>query len=668
VKETAADPDADNVSFASHDAPEPIDPASDKDLLKQVLADEPPPSDIILKDPSQEHPALPAEAAPKAAAAPKQDFHPKTDPESVLGGSFDDVPLADPASATSRSRGSGSGPFELPPELAATRPGDSGSSLIPRVVPAGPGDSSVLGHNPPSGEGQSGMASDLWAPSSQVDLVGQAAGGSSESMQNTDEVAGPPPIPASIGDSSQALLGDDISGGPESSSVDLGSEAEAELPYPLGMDSGGGLSSVRPGRRQPPAEADSGTVDLLRSSSEEFDLGLTEPTTSPSWAAAREDLPPTVPLVPAGRGRLIGWAGGGAAGLAAGVALCAGLWYAGAIPDKSIGSPIENKPVNDQALIALRGRAEDAEKRADQFQAQRDDLTKKNAAAAKQAQTARADLDKLNGQLKRAGLNAAALADVSKRLAAADAAAAEAKQARERADALAEQVKRAEANQATANGSAEKLKAAQAAQAKAEARAKAADTELARAREQLAKSGSDAQTAKDAATRAEAGRKQSAAAVAAIAQRLGTSATSTTDLLAALDRALARPAGETGTTTTAAASPPPSRPPIVPTEPVRTPQQAAAAAFAGHDALRSNDAAGAEREFGRLAASADANAVHFYFLGLAQYRQGRWADAAESFRRGWALERDSHPSPREVEAAFENLSVNDRHLINQYRQ
>jgi Tfp pilus assembly protein PilF len=85
-------------------------------------------------------------------------------------------------------------------------------------------------------------------------------------------------------------------------------------------------------------------------------------------------------------------------------------------------------------------------------------------------------------------------------------------------------------------------------------------------------------------------------------------------------------------------------------------------------AYRQGNYAGAEHEFAQLAASPEASAVHFYYLGLAQARLGRDAEAEKSFHRGWALERESRPPPAVVDAAFERLSRPERELVNRYRQ
>src|SRR5207237_591776 len=111
--------------------------------------------------------------------------------------------------------------------------------------------SSILGPFPPSGVGQSGVASDLWGSSSRVDLLkpGAPLDVSSGSLQRTDEVYGPPMVRPPSADS-QTVLGGGPESGYESSAVDLGGQP-ADLPFPLGVDSSVG-SSLVPGRPPQP--------------------------------------------------------------------------------------------------------------------------------------------------------------------------------------------------------------------------------------------------------------------------------------------------------------------------------------------------------------------------------------------------------------------------------
>ena len=518
VREAAAEPDAEEVSHEPSSAASNFDADSDKDLLHAVLADEQPPSKIILKDPSQgEMPALPPEPKVK----------PTGDPESVLG-EFEDVP----ASASGTSLSSPSGRFALPPELAATRPDEpaSGAALRPPSADDDafhiaadlerPDNSSILGHSSPTGASNSGLPSDLWGSSSRVDLLkpGTPLEMSSGSLERTDEVDDSSIVRAPSGDSSQSLFGAGPDSGVESSAVDLGGRPLADLPFPLGLDSSVGSSVVRPDRPiEPPSkpEPDSGTVDLL--SAAEFDLGLPESQTSPSWADAREDLPPTVPLVPAGQGRGIAWVGGGTAGLLVGVAACAGLWFAGWVPAKSAGPASATGNSNDARLRA-------AEEQARQAQAARDALAAKFDAAAGDAKQAQAARDALAAKVKAAAADskraAAELGRVSAQLAQARAATEEAKRlAKVREDKVIAKLAEESTAGVELKKSVEQLTSAKTA---ADLAVRQADTRLAGLRDQLAQAEANAGRLKSQADRADAARKQSAAFVAEVARRLQT--------------------------------------------------------------------------------------------------------------------------------------------------
>ena len=441
------------------------------------------------------------------------------------------------------------------------------------------------------------------------------------------------------GDSSNMLLGagaaDEGLGG---SAVDLGSRGMVDLPFPLGVDSTVG-SRIGSGRKPAaPASAvdpDSGTVDLL-AGGDEFDLGLVEPATSPSWAAAREDLPPTVPMVPAGKGRLMAWAGGGAGGVLAGVALCAGLWFAGLVPNQSAKSTTGTTPAANPQQSDTAGLS------AQVLQAmttQRDDEAKKAAAATADAQQAKNQLAQMTVDLSKA-----------------KAAATQAKQAEDRAAALAAQVKQAEAAQTGLKESVDLLTAGK---ASADAKIREADAALAEIRTRLNAANAAATAAKEKAESAEATAKQSATLAADLAQRLRVAPNaSPAEFLAALDRELARPATE----------PPPAFPSRPATSAVLTPEQARQTVNAGFQAYRTSNYSAAERDFDRLATSPEANAIHWYYLGLSQWKQGRAADAEKSFGRGWALELNSRPPPGQVQAAFERLDRADREAVNRFRR
>ena len=367
-------------------------------------------------------------------------------------------------------------------------------------------------------------------------------------------------------------------------------------------------------------------VDLL-TPSREFDVSMPESTTTPSWAAAREDMPPTVPMVPA-KARLTAWAGGGAVGFLVGAVASFGLWYFYWQPATAPITPTRSSDnTSATELVAARGEIQKAQEALSQLQT-----------------SAKAEADKAATNLK----------TVTSQLTQARAAANQAAKDKQRADALAEQVKQAEARRAELTASIQQLTNDK---SSAEARTRDAEATAARLRNEAEKADQAAKAARTALDQANAAARQTATFAAEVAQRLQAApGAAATDLLAALDRALTRPTGE----------------PVVAVPTRRSHRRRRSRCgrppTPGTRALRTGDAASAEREFARLAASPERNAIHFYFLGLAQWRQGEYAEADESFRRGWALERDSRPPPWEVEAAFERLGRSEREAVNRFRR
>jgi hypothetical protein len=144
-----------------------IELATDSDLLRELLADDPPPSKIVLKDPTNGE-----------VAALHSDSQPK------------------------------SGKFDLPPELASTRASDP-SILTPSI----------------SGDGLSSSNSDVLASSSRVDLLGPrgSVGSSSGSLQRTEKMAAS--AIHTVHDNS-SVLAHSVGDGVESSTVDLDSDSD----------------------------------------------------------------------------------------------------------------------------------------------------------------------------------------------------------------------------------------------------------------------------------------------------------------------------------------------------------------------------------------------------------------------------------------------------------
>ena len=163
------------------------------------------------------------------------------------------------------------------------------------------------------------QSSDVWSESSRVDLLSAARplDVSSGSLQHTDEVEAPPVVPPFLSGDSGTFLDGTPAGDPESSAVDLGSNAAVALPFPLGLDSQAGPSAAGGVRSRPGSGRgiDSGTVDLLDSSS--FDLGAVSGMSSVvrQLRTEKDDLPPTTPLASPKPGRAGTWVGGTLVGL-----------------------------------------------------------------------------------------------------------------------------------------------------------------------------------------------------------------------------------------------------------------------------------------------------------------------------------------------------------------
>lgn len=166
-------------------------------------------------------------------------------------------------------------------------------------------------------------------PDSAIDLLDSPLSdftNSAAQMSKTDEV----PYAGVPSDDEMADLG--IFGEPtqENSAVDLGSQAAIDLPFPMAVDSSIATAVSRPISRRGQQYEDSGAVDLV-SVSREDTTNISPPRSqreplrgAPSSAGS---LVPQ-PAAAGGRASL----GSGIAGAAAGIAVCAGLWISGAVP------------------------------------------------------------------------------------------------------------------------------------------------------------------------------------------------------------------------------------------------------------------------------------------------------------------------------------------------
>ncbi|MFO0810878.1 MAG: tetratricopeptide repeat protein [Gemmataceae bacterium] len=643
-----------------------FDAASDMDLLRQVLSKEPPPSQIILKDPSNpEMPALPSSADEYDSS------------ESALEG-FDEVIEGMPSSSASSKRLPRIAPsrppadedaFALPPELSAENKSyTSSSGRIPRakpvsdiddmfhMVPGGVDGSSILGPSS-SGSGHSSVSSDLWGDSSRVDLLGNAKPHdvSSGSLQHTDEVDARPvmPLPDDSAES-DSLLSDLGKGDDESSAVDLGSQAAVDLPFPLGLDSSVSSSLVNKKTKSKPSSSskaiDSGTVDLLAGSSE-FDLASVTGMSSVvrQLKAENGDLPPTVPLSVPTRSRTAAWVGGGLAGFLGGAAIAVGVWYAGFVP------PSDSYPAATKSSPALVAAEERASKLAAELSAQKA-LADKARTAADEASKAKADLDRIREQLTAAKIAPADLATIAQRLGRADQADAHAKQANDNLAKLLAQLKAADLNPANLDGAAQVV--AQAKTAAEEVRKARMDVEALTAKIRAAEldpndlNGS-LKTLKDARAKAEASVKEYEAKASALATsqaQLADVVAQVTarlqsaklvgpnpklgDVLLALDRALQpKPLPTESAAPRAVTANPITEIPVP-----NSKEGADQALTAGIQAIKDRDYSSAIAQFTAAAQGNPRDARAYYLLAIARMQIGQSAAAYQLLQQGHSIE------------------------------
>lgn len=650
-----------------------FDAESDIDLLRKVLSKDPPPSQIILKDPSSpETPALSAEdEAYDAAESALEGFEESTDGGSSSQRSSRRLPRVSPSRPPTDDKA-----FTLPPELAAEtngapppsgrHPGGDDSAL--RIaVGSGEAAGSAILRKPTSD--LPGPSSDLWNESSRVDLLAKAKplGVSSGSLPRTNEIDDPARYPSARdnGDS-DTLLGEPNEGDIDSSAVDLGSHAAIHLPFPLGLDSSVGSSASRRAKAKPSSVVqgnDSGTVDLL-GSSEEFDLAGVSGMSSVvrELRTERDDLPPTTPLVAPQRSRTSAWLGGSLIGALATAATAAGVWYAGYVPPSeqfaALAAPV--KPATHVPAAASAKALADAEAKATKLvgdlEAQKK-LTKRAQSAATEAGQARAELDRIRGQLTAAKLNPADLAGVTQRLSGAEEAIARARQADQTLTQLLERLKAANLDPASLDGVAQTL---------AQAKTAADDVRKARAEVEALK-GTEEQLQKQTAELATA-QAQLSDVVKQVTTKLQTAKLVGAnpppgELLAALDRVLqAKPAAE------------PSVVRGVPTIPVPGTSPPAASTGAdqllatGFRAVTARDYAAA---INPLTAAAQANprdARAYYLLAVARMQTGESAAAYQLFTGARKVELLGETNIDEFQTLVQQLTPTEQRILGRYRE
>jgi hypothetical protein len=599
-----------NASESSVD----FDAASDHDILREVLAGEKPPSKVIPR--TKSHPELKVDVN-----APQ---------------------LESSRTATNAS----------PPNTAPTVPIGSGTGNNPRVTPVEDDDDASfhIGVDTSSGDGSSilsslGIEAGSFTQSgemtsgSRVDLLAhlRPKGGASSVPAGSDEIK-------SLSRDDEAQYGDEYADDDDSSAVDLGSREVVDMPYPLGVDSSVN-SSVLGGRHGTPSSSQSGgdsaAVDLLDPANE-FNLHR-QPGMSSVVEALRgdsgHDLPPTVPMSPISRDRVVAWAGGSAIGLLASALVFALLYSTGLVRfgSDNLAKPVvnttargpetQNSPLLSE-LTAVRNQYTDLEKK-----------TAADAAAAKnQLADARAKSDKAAQDLQASTLEKEKLADEARRL-------------REQVEGLNQQ-----ANQGQGDFKAQ-------AKRNDEARI-AAEKALKDAEARLARLTAAQQEKADAATKAAEDRVRAEASEAATAKKalaefqhalnlklsdanLLAGNAKPADLLAGVDKALER------------------RTPVIHGN--FDSLQAERLFSSGLRAYRDRDFGLAEQHLASAIKANDRDARVHYLLGLARYQLGRHDEAQAEFYAAAALERQYLPSPREVDEIFARLPSSDRSVVGQYR-
>jgi hypothetical protein len=87
----------------------------------------------------------------------------------------------------------------------------------------------------------------------------------------------------------------------------------------------------------------------------------------------------------------------------------------------------------------------------------------------------------------------------------------------------------------------------------------------------------------------------------------------------------------------------------------------------GVSKFHSRSYAEAEADLKKAIALNRDDARYHYYLGLAKYNQGRSSEAADDFRSGAALERQSKPGTKSVSSSLERIQGSARQLLNSYR-
>jgi hypothetical protein len=605
----------DQVELGASESAVDFDAASDHDILREVLAGEKPPSKVI----------------------PRTKSHPELKVDVIAG----QVDATGPATKTN------------PPDPPPTAPIGIGSGHNPRVTPVEDDDDASfhIGADTTSGDGSS-ILSSLGIDAGSFTQSGEMTSGSRvDLLAHLRPKAGASNLPApsdhfkSPPRDDEAQYGDEYADDDDSSAVDLGSREVVDMPYPLGVDSSVGSSVVGGRPHGEPLSSQSGgdsaAVDLLDPSNE-FNLHR-QPGMSSVVEALRgdsaHDLPPTVPMSPISRDRVVAWVGGSAMGLVASAAVFAVLYSTGLVRFSSddLGKPVVGVTAKNPAvqspelageLAAIRNQYNDLEKK-----------TAADAAAAKsQLADARAQSEKATQELQASTLEKEKLAGEARRL-------------REQVEGLNQQANQGQGDfKALAKRNDDARIAAEKALKEAEdriVRLTAAQQEKADAVAKAAQERVRAEAAEAATAKKALAEFQHALNLKLSDANLLAGNAKPADLLAGVDKALER------------------RAPV--SHGNFDSLQAERFFSTGLRAYRDRDFGLAEQNLAAAVKANDRDARVHYLLGLARYQLGRQDEAQAEFHVAAALERQHSPTSREVDEIFARLPNSDRSVIGQYR-
>lgn len=479
------------------------------------------------------------------------------------------------------------------------------------------------------------------------------------------------PIDVEIVDD-DAEVGAAVTPSGESSAIDLGSQSVVDLPYPIEGSSSTSGTKSKSGRSSKRHRADSGRVDLVAGNGD--DLANAQGLTAVGSGLRRGTGDPSTKRVDVARASSSGWVGGGLIGGLTGVAICAGIWFSGALDRPAAQQSTQQLPpqlpqpsASDTTIAAVRdvlsqAKLDTADPAAALTKLLEDrsasDLAKKKAEAEKQAadderKAMRDQVKDLNAQLTATQQNAKTFENLQKtaedNLKNAMSQLADAQASQKKADDERKQIendlKAVQARLAaikptappTDNSELNRLKDER---EKLEAKAKELESQLVvltRASENLQR------TVRDLGT-----------FVASVRQKLQVPPDANpSEVLTALDSTLA-------------AKPLPELGPLLPGTMTSDPR-ADRAFHRGISQYRAGNFIDAENEFLSATKLQNRDARFWYYLGLTQFALGQAVKSQESLKQGLDREQRNLPRPDTIDAMLERMSANERAIINRAR-